>query len=155
MRVHEVMKFAPRYLSLRYGSLNSYVWEKLFPPEYRSKLLRYKNDETKKERIEWMKSLADEASLLAFIFVTKKIFSEGAQAAKDAVDIFAKLDVNEFYLGTTCFSGRNENVILGDMLAEKLMVTLGNDARKLIEDKNYLFEITDVYEGIRDRKYAQ
>ena len=155
MRVHEVMKYAPRYLSLRYGSLNSYVWDRLFPPEYKNKLLRYRNDETKKERIEWMKSLADEASLLSFIFVTKKIFKEGSQAAKDAVDILAKLDVNEFFLGRTCFSGRNENVILGDVLAEKLMSVLGEDARRLIENKDYLFEIIEVYENIRDKKYAR
>lgn len=155
MKIYDVMKYAPRYISLRYGSLNSYVWETLFPTKYKNKILKNKDDATKKERIEWMKSLAEEASLLAFIFVTKKIFIEGSQAAKDAVDIFAELNVPEFYLGTARFSERNDNVVLGDKLAEKLVNILDDSARKLLDDKRYLYEILAVYIDIRDSKYAR
>ncbi len=148
------MKNAPRYLTLRYGALNAYVWEGLFPQEYRNKIIgRVKDPVEKKAVFIKMKAFAEEASLLVFIFVTRRIFNEGSTAAKSAVDVFKELDVREFYLGNTKFSGRNENVVMGDTLAEALMAGLDKKTKSLILESNYVSEIVDIYKKIRSNIY--
>ena len=150
MNISEIMKSAPRYLTLRYGSLNSYVWESLFPQDYRNRIFsRIKSEPERKGKFIKMKSLADEASLLVFIFVTRKIFQEGATAAKDTVDILKELDVEEFYLGSAKFSGRNENVILGDLLAEELLNLLDDEMKTFLLEAHYVSNIIDRYQVIK------
>lgn len=150
MNISEVMKGAPRYITLRYGALNSYVWESLFPEDYRNRIFSDVRDPVARDfKFQRMKSLADEASLLVFIYVTKKVFEEGARAAKNAVDIFKELDIDEFYLGRSKFSGRNENVVLGDNLANELFALLSQDAKKLISEAHFISNIIDKYKEVR------
>ena len=68
MNISEVMKLAPRYLTLRYGSLNSYVWESLYPQDYRNRIFsNIEEGASRDAKFQSMKSLADEASLLVFL----------------------------------------------------------------------------------------
>lgn len=149
LNIYSIMRSAPRYLSLRYGELNSYVWESLFPRNYKNRLLsKIKDLDKKKKKIIQMKEIVDEATLLTFIFVTRKIFLEGSLAAKKAVDTLNELGVKEFYLGNTKFTERNENVVLGDDLAQKLFDSLDVDAKNLILNSTYMYDILNKYKNL-------
>lgn len=146
MNLSEVMKSAPKYITQRYGSLNSYVWESLYPQAQKNKLLnKISNEEEKKGELRRMKEVVDEATLLLFIFVTRRFFEEGSEAAKRAVDIFKELGVNEFYLGSTKFEGRNENVLMGEVLANKLFESLPYEMRSVIAESRFMSDILDRY----------
>lgn len=149
MNIHEVLKDAPKYLAQRYGSLNKYVFAYLFPPEYRSVRLRIKDPKKRKEREEKMKLLTDEASLYVFIYVVRKTLTEGSRAAKDAVDVFKSLGVNGFRLGRAEFSGRNENVMLGENLANKMNKKLSLEVDSALQDAIYMYQILDKYKELR------
>lgn len=150
MNIYEIIKNGPRYLTIRYGSLNSYVWEHLFPQDYKNRILgKIKNKEEKKEKIIKMKELVDEATVLVFIFVTRQIFTEGSRAAKETVDILKELGVNEFYLGSKKFTKRNENVILGDNLAQELLLSLDDKTQKLILEAKYPYQIINEYKKFK------
>ena len=155
MSISEIMKGAPKYLSMRYGSLHSYVWQALFPQDYINKVLhKIDSPKEKKEKMMRMKSLADEASILVFIFYTKKMLTEGATATKNTVDILKELKVDEFRLGNTDFSKRNKNVVLGDILSEKLLSLLSNEIKNLLSEVVYISQIIDYYKGIRNSEYS-
>lgn len=149
MTIHDVLKDAPKYLSQRYGSLNKYVFEYIFPLEYRNRHLRIKNAEERKKRIEKMKRIAEEASVFVFIYVLKKTFVEGSMAAKNTVDIFKDLGVDGFRLGTTEFVDRNENVVMGDNLAKKMDQELNLKVNEELSDATHIYEILNVYKGLR------
>lgn len=149
MNLSSIIKSAPRYLQLRYGGLNSYVWESLFPRKEKNRILsKIKDESKKKEEFVRMKEVVDEATLLIFIFVTKKIFIEGSNAAKNAVDTLRELGVKEFYLGDAKFAGRNENVVLGDKLADRLFASLNRDMRSLLTDSIYMSDIINKYKTL-------
>lgn len=149
MSFANLMKSAPRYLVLRYGALNSYVWESLFPrKELNKKLSKIKDEKIKKSEIDKIKNIVDEATILVFIFVTRKIFIEGSNTAKEAVDILKELGVDGFYLGKAKFSGRNENVMMGENLSEKLLSSLDPEMRSLILNSNYIYQILDKYRNL-------
>jgi hypothetical protein len=151
LSISEVLKSAPRYLSMRYNSLNFYVWETLFPEDYRKKvLLKLNTSSERKEEYAKMKSISDEATLLVFIFVVKNFFSEGSRMAKATVDTLKEFDVPGFNLGKSFFSERNENVVLGDKLAEKLIFLLeDSDAAALIKNSKHIYEILDKYTALK------
>lgn len=155
MSIHEIFKKAPRYLTSRYNSLNSYVWDKLFPKDYVNRKLRgIKDENVKKEKIAMMKLLADEVSFMVFVFVMRKIFTEGATASKNTVDILKELGVDEFYLGSTKFTERNDNVIMGDILAERLMSCLDDKSKIKIQETKYISELIDSYQDRKKDIYA-
>ncbi len=147
MYFSEILKHAPKYITIRYNSLNRHVWDQLFPEDERRRMFsRLHSKEQRKRLYQNMKSFSDEASLLVFIFVLKKVFSEGSKAAKDTVDTLKELGIEGFSLGKTFFSGRNENVVLGDILAEKLLSLLDENSIQLITKSNQIFEILMEYE---------
>jgi len=149
MNLSSVMKSAPRYLTRQYGALNSYVWEGVFPRESRNRTLYKIKDESKrKERLARMKDVVDEATLLTFIFVTRKVLMEGTEAAKKAVDTLKSIGIKEFYLGKAKFSGRNENVMQGERLAKKLFSSLNNDMQELISNSNFISDIINKYKDV-------
>ncbi|MFA6256807.1 MAG: hypothetical protein WCT29_00675 [Candidatus Paceibacterota bacterium] len=153
MNISEIMKSAPRYLAMRYGSLYTYVWQSLFPKEYINKVLyRIDNPKEKKEKFFRMKTIAEEASVLVFLFYTKKMLIEGANATKNTVDILKELDIKEFRLGKTRFAGRNNNVILGDRLAERLLRLLDDDVKRLLSRTEYMSQIIDHYRRLRNEE---
>jgi len=154
MNYSDILKNAPRYLSMRYNSLNNYVWENLFSEDYRKKILS-KFDTASERKIEYarMKSLSDEATIIVFIFVIRTFFSEGSRMAKNTVDALKEFNINGFNLGKTVFSDRNENVVLGDELANKLFNILNDKARAVIVDSDHIYEILEKYRIIRDEIY--
>jgi len=107
----EEFRFAlPHSFQNRFASLGGYVKaiineeEEDIPPE--SKL--------KGTEVQVIKNVV-------FLFLLNQLFVEGAKAAQKAVDEFAKYEIGEFYIGSTCFSKRNENVMLGETLSSLLM----------------------------------
>jgi hypothetical protein len=155
MNYSEILKKAPRYISTIYNSLNSYVWETLFSNDYRSKVLsRFETPESRKGEYAKMKAMSEEATLLVFIFVLRKFFLEGSRMAKATVDELKTFGVKSFNFGKTCFSRRNRNVILGDILAQKLFSIIDNKARQLLLDKNQIYEILQVYDDLKKEKYG-
>ena len=150
MNLSSIMKSAPRYLALRYGALNSYVWESLYPaPEKNRILYRIKGESSRKKELNRMRRIVDEATLLVFVFVTRRIFLEGSDAAKKAVDTLKELGINEFYLGKAKFAGRNENVLQGERLAKKLFDSLSAEMKSLISESTYMSDVINVYREIR------
>jgi hypothetical protein len=154
MHLSELTKSAPKFISDRYGSLNSYVWETLFPEDLKNRVMRRTHKRERKARFQSMKELVEEATLLAFIFVVHKTFIEGSVAAKNAVDTFRELGVPGFHLGKTYFSGRNEAVVLGDNLASEMLEVLRGEARQLVLNSNKLHEILEPYKDHISKVYA-
>ena len=151
----EILKGAPMYIVKRYNSFNFYIWETLFPNDYRRRvLLKFKSKELRKEEFKKMKGIVDEATLLVFIFVLRKFFFEGSRMAKDTVDELRTFGVNGFNLGKSFFSDRNENVLIGDRLAEKLFSLLDSKTKKLLSDKQYIYEILDNYSSLKKEMYG-
>ncbi|HSR89074.1 MAG TPA: hypothetical protein VLK22_01565 [Candidatus Udaeobacter sp.] len=147
---NEALKNAPRYLIIRYNSLSSYVWDNLFPNDYRRKVLsRIKTLNERKNEYKMMRSISDEATLLVFIFVINNFFTEGSRMAKKTIDILKEFNVSGFYLGRSFFEERNENVVLGDRLAQRLLALLDNKTRDLVLNSKYIYEILEKYKEIR------
>jgi hypothetical protein len=69
------------------------------------------------------------------------------------VDIFKELGVEGFSFGKKFFSGRNENVIMGDKLCDKLLETVGKEAQDIIKETEYIYEIIEKYEKIKKEFY--
>lgn len=136
---------------MRYSSLYSYVWQNLFPSEYINRILnKIDSSKEKKEKIARMKTIAEEATVLCFLFYTRKMLADGASATKDTVDILKELNIDKFRLGKTEFSGRNKNVVLGDKLAEKLLHLLSDDVKALLSNTKYFSQIIDHYKEVRN-----
>lgn len=145
MSSSDVLKILPKYLSSRFGSIKSYVWESLFPYDYKSKILGRTPKEYRREKYNSMINLADEATLIVFIFILNKFFLEGHTAAKKSVDLLSSLDVDGYYLGKNLYKGRNKNVMMGKNLARKLMLVVGKETRNIIEEANYISDILNLY----------
>jgi hypothetical protein len=112
---------------------------------------RYRSKEGLKIQLRRLREISDEASFVTFIFIIKKSFNEGSTAAKNAVDTFSELDVDGFRIGSKYFSGRNKNVLEGDLLAETLLKSISNPrARLLIENSKYVSDIIEAYKKVID-----
>lgn len=154
MKFAEIFKLAPRYLTMRYYSLSSYVWEFLFPEEYRKKVLfKIKRKEDRRKEYARMREIAEEATLLVFIFYIRKFFIDGSKAARDTVDILKKFKVNKLNLGGEVFSKRNKNVMRGDKLANNLTSLIDNDAKSLILQSEYASQILKKYKNMESQNY--
>jgi len=151
----KILKNAPRYLSIRFNSLNSYVWESLFPENFRRRVFsKIKDKEKRRKEYKKMRSISEEASILVFIFVLRKIFIESSKATKETVDMLKELNVNGFYLGKRYYEERNKNVIAGDELAKKLFLLLDARAKKIILNTDQIYEILDRYQKIKNEFYG-
>lgn len=135
-------------MTLRYNSLNRYVQESFLTPDKIEQIRqRFKTKDEKRTEIRRIKGIASEASLVAFIFIVRKMFTEGSKAAKNAVDTFKELNVDGFRIGSKLFQNRNENVTQGDELAENLLNSISDEKVKaLIIKSQYLSEILREYE---------
>lgn len=147
----------PRFILSRFQSVNSFVWDSLFPEQ---KLLRLLGNLTTKKqrtaRMRELKKISQEASVAYFIYDVKRFFNAGSAAARNAVDIFAELDVNGFYIGTSLFKGRNENVTMGDDLAKKLLASITDkELRDLILNAQSASRIIDYYNIYIDERYGR
>jgi hypothetical protein len=107
----------PRFITGRFQSVNSYVWDELFPEDkVRAILARSQTKRERRERLRELRSISEEASVAYFICDIRRFFYAGSNAAKNAVDTFKELGENEFFIGNTRFVGRNDNVTKGDQL---------------------------------------
>ena len=64
--------------------------------------------------------------LIVLIYALDQLFVEGTRAAQSAVDRFETLGVPGFVLGSSEFSGRNENVVRGQELSQALRKSIRN-----------------------------
>lgn len=149
MNSNLIFKDAPKFLTIRFNSLNKYVQEIFLSSESLAKIkLRFKTKDSRIAEIKRIRRITDEASLVAFIFVIRKMFVEGSEAAKNAVDTFSELNVNGFRIGAKFFQGRNENVVQGELLAEKMLNSISDENTKaLIKNSKFLYEILDNYKA--------
>jgi hypothetical protein len=101
-------------------------------------LRKFKRGQQCNAELARVKGIVNEASLVVFIFLLRRFFSDGTNAAIQAVDTFKELGIKSFQIGSKEFSGRNKNVMKGEKLAEKLLKTITDEDLKLLimESKN-------------------
>lgn len=143
----EFLSGAPKFVTSRFNSLNTFIWNTLIPEEVRKKKIgRKKTKVERSKELRRLRNISNEASLVAFIFFFRKFLIEGSEAARRAVDTFEELGQPGFYIGNKYFSGRNKNVIQGEVLAQRLLNTIKSDAlRELIIESEYLYQILEKY----------
>lgn len=154
MDTTQIFKNAPRYIVTRFYTINNYVWKAFFPEnELNERLRKLDNKDLSKKELLRLKEIVSEASLVVFIFLLKRFFMEGSNAAKKAVDIFGELGIEGFQIGSKYFSERNKNVIEGDKLADALIATIEDkELLDLINNSNQVYQIVDRYRKIIERK---
>ena len=140
---------APRFIAIRFYSINKSVRSSLIPEELiKKKLTQKTTKKARKEEYQRLKSISDEAAIVAFIFIFRKLLIEGSNAAKNAVDTFEQLGEKGFYIGNDFFSGRNEKVIQGEKLADKLLKSIKDKKLKqLVLDSDYMSQILREYKN--------
>src|SRR6478672_7951226 len=108
-----IFKEAPKFISQRFAAINSYAWNSFFPDNALNKELRkIESEAEQKKELSRLKKIVNEASIVILIFLLRKFFVEGTEAAIKAVDTFKELGVEEgFQIGSKHFEGRNENVM--------------------------------------------
>ena len=146
MLFDEALKETPAFIRRRFGALNSYVRESLFPAQDLDRLSRRR--ELPRFFSREAREVVDEATTLVFVFALYKMFLHGSEAAKETVDILEELNVPGFRLGSTLFEGRNENVLLGERLAGELLNSLDPKARRLVLESQKIYQIIDMYRPI-------
>jgi hypothetical protein len=141
---------APKFITTRFNSVNKYVWQTLFPEQtVKEQIIKYKTKAERRKEISRLKGISEEASTVVFLFLINKFFTEGAKAARQAVDTFKDLGVDGFFIGGNYFSERNEKVIQGDKISEKLLSSIKDDkAKELVTKSNYVSEILDKYRSL-------
>lgn len=141
---------APKFITTRFNSVNKYVWQTLFPEQtVKEQIIKFKTKADRKKEINRLKGISEEASTVVFLFLLNKFFTEGAKAARQAVDTFKELGVDGFFIGGNYFSERNEKVIQGDKISENLLASIKDEkAKKLVTNSNYVSEILDKYRSL-------
>jgi hypothetical protein len=141
---------APKFITTRFNSVNKYVWQTLFPEQtVKEQITKYKTKAERRKEISRLKGISEEASTVVFLFLINKFFTEGAKAARQAVDTFKDLGVDGFFIGGNYFSERNGKVIQGDKISEKLLSSIKDDkAKELVTKSNYVSEILDKYRSL-------
>ena len=143
-------KNAPKYISQRFSTVNSYTWNSFFPENSLNDRLRQfpKGDESKAE-LSRIKDVVNEASIVIFIFLIKRFFLDGTKAASQAVDTFKELGIASFQIGSKKFADRNKNVMKGEELATQLMNSITSEELKtLINESEYVTQIIDKYKPL-------
>lgn len=154
MENESIFSDAPKFVTQRFATINSYVWNSFFPENSLNKELRkLENDKERKKELKRLKSIINEVSTVALIFLLKKFFEDGSKAAIKAVDTFGELGIEGFQIGSKYFSERNENVMEGQNLAEHLMASINDkELIDLINNSNTLLQIINRYRPIINNK---
>lgn len=141
---------APKFITTRFNSVNKYVWQTLFPEQtVKEQIFKFKTKADRKKEINRLKGISEEASTVVFLYLLNKFFTEGAKAARQAVDTFKELGVDGFFIGGNYFSERNEKVIQGDKISENLLASIKDEkAKELVTNSNYVSEILDKYRSL-------
>ncbi|MGV8139254.1 MAG: hypothetical protein AB2L20_29015 [Mangrovibacterium sp.] len=150
MSSSDFLSSAPKFITARFNSVNKYVWQTLFSEQIIIKqTTKFKTKVERRKEISRLKSISDEASTVIFLFLINKFFTEGAKAARQAVDTFKELGVDGFFIGRNYFSERNENVKQGDDISEKLLSSIQDiKVKELITQSHYVSEILDKYRSL-------
>jgi hypothetical protein len=150
MNSTDFLSGAPKFITTRFNSVNKYVWQTLFPDEnIKEQIVKFKTNAERKKEITRLKAISEEAAIAVFLFLINKFFTEGAKAARQAVDTFKELGVEGFYIGGNYFSERNDKVIQGDLISQKLLASIADEkARELVVNSNYISEILDKYRSL-------
>ena len=143
----DLLKSIPYFLQLKVRSLRKYTWAELLPSSTLNLILSRVDTQNEKDaEFKRLKGIVDEATSAGIIFLLLKTFQEGHEAAKMAVDTFQDLGVEGFSIGSQYFEGRNENVMRGEVLAQKLLDKISDEELvQLISDSDYLYEIINYY----------
>lgn len=146
-------KNAPKFITQRFSTVNNYTWSSLFPENSLNERLRqFSNGEQSKAELARIKDIVNEASIVVFIFLLKRFFLEGTDAAKQAVDTFKELGIPDFQIGSKKFANRNRNVMKGEELANQLMSSITSEELKtLINGSKFVTQIIDKYKQLIEK----
>ena len=150
MNSAEIFRYAPKYISQRFYAINNYVWKSFFPEnELNIRLQRLENERQRAQELARLKSIAGEATLVIFIILLRQFFSEGSNAAIQAVDTFKEVGVDSFQIGSKVFQDRNENVLQGRLLADQLIQSItSKELLNIITESQYPFQIINRYKDV-------
>lgn len=144
-----MLEGAPKYLLNRFYSLREYARHELFPGrQYLNQLNQHQTTEAKALFKSESKDIIDEVAFLLLVFFMRSFFAEGTKIAIETVDLLNELHCSGFSFGSREFVERNENVMMGKVLSEKLYCGLSREVRDLIGEKKHHYEIVELY---RDR----
>lgn len=143
-------KNAPKYISHRFSTVNSYTWSYFFPENtLNERLNRFPKGKESGAELARIKDIVNEASIVIFIFLIKRFFIDGTNAAKQAVDTFKDLGIESFQIGSKKFADRNKNVMKGQELANQLMNSItSEDLKSLINESQYVTQIIERYKPL-------
>jgi hypothetical protein len=147
MNIADAFKYAPKYISQRFYGINNYVWKTWFPGDtLNERLKKLQSEKERTDELARLKDIANEASLVILIVLLRSFFEEGTRAAIQAVDTFQELGIEGFQIGSKVFSGRNEDVMRGELLADKLeqMITTPG-LSDLIKNSRYPYQVLNRY----------
>jgi hypothetical protein len=145
-------KNAPKYISQRFSAINSYTWTSFFPENsLNERLKKFPKSQESKAELARIRDVVNEASIVIFIFLMKRFFLDGTNAAIQAVDTFKELGIRSFQIGSKKFADRNKNVMKGEELAAQLMNSImSEDLKKLINESQYVTQIIEKYKPLID-----
>ena len=129
--------------------MNKYVRETLLPEQkIKEQLRKFPTKPEKQEEMSRLKAIAEEASIIVFLFLINKFFIEGSKAASNAVDTFKGLGVDGFYIGKSYFHERNENVVQGYNISKKLLESIeDHEVKELVVSSHSVYEILERYKN--------
>jgi len=108
--INDIIVSLPRPIRLRFDSIGGYVQGIIAEQEESLPVGRHLRSEE-----------VDLVKLIAFCYAATRLFREGSSAARSAVDELALFEIPGFQIGSVLFHERNENVMLGDTLADDMM----------------------------------
>ncbi|MBK7143608.1 MAG: hypothetical protein IPH75_16215 [bacterium] len=143
----------PRFARLHFAQLRAHVRAELFPHGYLPATDRARLSQLEQvERMERARSLVNEATVVAFVFVISRFLSRGTDMAKATVDLLRESGIPRFTIGSVEYAERNENVMMGQVLAEQLIQSLPTELRAFLVGKKYLYEVLMPYkERVHDQ----
>lgn len=144
---------APQFVNQRLHSVYKYAWSSLFPGDsLNDRLKRIKTQKARNNELKRYREIVQELSYVLYLFFLNRFLKEGAEAARKTVDVFQEHGVEGFQIGSQVFIDRNENVMKGDDLSEKLLSAIEDDSLlKLIKESKYAYQIIDEYKPFLDK----
>lgn len=145
--INDLLRMLPMSYRKRFSAIRNYSYERLYPEPERSEL--FLHAKSKEDRIKIRKVMnanVENLSVILFIFFLKKMFVEGYKATITTVDTFKELGVKGYSIGGIYYADRNENVMLGNLLYNKLMESISDSVlRNKIVESEKMHEIVDFY----------
>lgn len=111
--ISEIIQQLPQKLQLRFSSLGNYVQGIV-------------DDESAKNRkqVKLSSENIQLVQLAAFLYSLDSFLRAGSYAARAAATTFEEFELEGFQVGSTLFTKSNENTLRGEILADKLRMTV-------------------------------